>query len=202
MAAMTSGARGARSVFLFSLAAGFLSALTVMTQIGCSRPDSLRESSSLDVRSTSFSDGAISRKCSCDGEGVSPELSWSEPPERTQSFALLVTDKDSLVGSYVHWVLYDLPSDTRELPEGFAKQPEGSRQGRTGFFVGGIEVSKDKIGYEAPCPPGKSAHRYVFALYALDTNLHLPPGASKKRVLEAMNRHALARGELVGRYQR
>ena len=157
----------------------------------------------MEVGSSSFSDGAIPKRCSCDGQDVSPELSWSAPPKRTLSFALLVTDKDSLVGSYVQWVLYDLPPDKREIPEGFAKQaqPAGSRQGRNGFFAGGIEVFQGKIGYEAPCPPGKSTHRYVFALYALDTKLNLPSGASKKQVVEAMSGHVLAKDELVGHYQ-
>jgi Raf kinase inhibitor-like YbhB/YbcL family protein len=201
---MTSGTRGARSVFLFSLWAGLLFALTAVTQIGCSRTHSQQKSSSFEVRSTSFSGGAIPKKCSCDGQEASPELWWNAPPEPTQSFALLVTDKDSLFGTFVHWVLYDLPSDKREIPQGFAKQkhPDGSRQGRNGFFVVGMEVFQDKIGYERPCPPGKSTHRYVFALYALDTKLNLPSGASKKQVLKTMSGHVLAQGELVGHYQR
>lgn len=105
-----------------------------------------------------------------------------------------VTDKDALFGSFTHWVLYDLPADKRELPEGTAKQeqlPDGSSQGRNGF---------DKIGYLGPCPPWGS-HRYVFSLYALDTKLSLSPGASMKEVVKAMKGHVLASGELTGRYR-
>jgi Raf kinase inhibitor-like YbhB/YbcL family protein len=134
--------------------------------------------------------------CPCDGQDVSPELSWKSSPERTESFVLVVTDTDSPFGfNFVHWVLYDIPPDERELPEGIANQqqlPDGSRQGHNGF---------DKIGYVGPCPPGHSPHRYVFDLYALDTKLNLPPGASKKQVLKAMKGHVLASGELVGRFQ-
>jgi Raf kinase inhibitor-like YbhB/YbcL family protein len=204
MAHTTSVTRSAHSVLLFSLGTVLLFALIVVTQTGCGHRESQQEAASLEVSSTSFSGGVIPKRCSCDGQGVSPELSWNAPPQRTQSFALLVTDEDSPVGSYVHWVLYDLPSDKREIPEGFAQQdqPDGSRQGRTGFFVGGMEVFHDKVGYEAPCPPGKSSHHYIFTLYALDTKLNLPPGASQKQVLKAMRGHVLARGELVGRYQR
>lgn len=173
-----------------------LPALAVITQIGCSRAHSQQEVPSLDLSSTSLSGDVISKECSCDGHNTSPELSWKAPPDRTQSFALTVTDKDSLFGfSFVHWVLYDIPADKRELPEGIAKEeqlPDGSRQGHN---------DNDKIGYVGPCPPGHSAHRYAFDLYALDTKLNLPSGASKKQALKAMKGHILAKGELVGRYQ-
>jgi Raf kinase inhibitor-like YbhB/YbcL family protein len=92
-------------------------------------------------------------------------------------------------------VLYDLPAEKRELPEGLPNQaqlPDGSRQGQNDF---------DKTGYGGPCPPGKSAHRYVFALYALDSRLNLPIGATRKQVEKAMKGHVLAYGELIGRYQ-
>ena len=177
--------------------------VVLMAQVGCNRAASQQGVPSLELSSSSFSGetipsrNACSREnCPCDGQDISPELSWKSPPERTQSFALIVTDKDSLFGwNFVHWVLYDLPADKRELPEGVTKQgqlPDGSRQGQNGF---------DKIGYVGPCPPGKSAHRYIFALYALDTKLNLPSGASKKQVVKAMKVHILASGELLGRYQ-
>jgi Raf kinase inhibitor-like YbhB/YbcL family protein len=95
----------------------------------------------------------------------------------------------------VHWVLYDLPAEKRELPEGLPKQeqlPDGSRQGQNDY---------DKIGYVGPCPPAGS-HRYVFALYALDSRLNLPAGATRKQVESALKGHILAHGELIGRYRR
>jgi Raf kinase inhibitor-like YbhB/YbcL family protein len=102
----------------------------------------------------------------------------------------------SLFGfKFVHWIVYDLPAEAREIPEDLPKQeqlPDGSRQGRTDF---------DKIGYGGPCPPGHSAHRYAFMLYALDSKLGLAAGAKKKQVEKAMKGHILAQGELIGRYK-
>jgi Raf kinase inhibitor-like YbhB/YbcL family protein len=194
---MTCRIHDARSTLQLSLWAGLLFTLAA-TQTGCNRAASQQASPSLELRSSSFTADTIpNRYSSCKGEDdISPELSWKAPPERTQSFALIVTDNDSPFGfNFVHWVLYDIPSDKRELQEGITKQeqlPDGSRQGHN---------DDDKIGYMGPCPPGHSAHRYVFDLYALDTKLNLPPGASKKQVVKAMKGHILASGELVGRFQ-
>jgi len=166
--------------------------------LGCNCAASQQAVASLESKSASFSGDTIPNKySSCEGQNdTSPELSWTTPPAGTQSFALVVIDKDSPFGwNFVHWVLYDLPPDKRELREAIAKQaqlPDGSRQGQNGY---------DKIGYVGPCPPGHSPHRYVFDLYALDTKLNLPAGASKKQVVKAMKGHVLASGELVGRFQ-
>jgi len=167
-------------------------------QIGCDHASSQQAVASLELKSSSFSSDTIPKSCSsCDHQdGASPELSWSAPPEHTQSFALIVFDRDSSFGfKFTHWVLYDIPSDKRELPENTSKQeqlPDGSRQGHNDY---------DRIGYVGPCPP-RGTHRYVFTLYALDTKLNLPPGASKKQVVQAMSGHILASGELIGRFQR
>jgi Raf kinase inhibitor-like YbhB/YbcL family protein len=151
----------------------------------------------LALTSSSVQGGEMQKKCTCDGVEASPELEWGAPPAATQSFALIAFDRDSLFGySFVHWVLYDMPSETRKLPEGMPKQPQlpdGSRQGLNDF---------DKAGYAGPCPPGKSAHRYDFVLYALDSRLNLPAGATRKQVENALREHVLARGELLGRYHR
>jgi len=118
-------------------------------------------------------------------------------PERTQSFALIVIDKDSPFGfNFVHWMIYDIPEGKREIPGDIGKQeklPDGLRQGLNDF---------EKIGYVGPCPPGHSPHHYLFDLYALDTKLNLGSGASKKQIENAMKGHVLAWGELVGEYQR
>ena len=194
---MTSRIRDAHKTLLLSLWAGLLFTLTA-TEVGCNRAASQQPDPSLELRSSSFDGDTIpNRYSSCkDQDDISPELLWNAPPERTQSVALIVTDKDSPFGfNFVHWVLYNIPSDKRELPEGIAKQeqlPDGSRQGHNDY---------DKFGYVGPCPPGHSAHRYVFDLYALDTKLDLPSGASKKQVVKAMKGHVLASGELVGRFQ-
>ena len=187
----------ANSDFRLWLWVGILLALSAVLT-GCSRAASQQAVASLELRSSSFSGDTIPRTCSsCDHQdGASPELSWSAPPEHAQSFALIVFDKDSPFGfKFTHWVLYDIPSDKRELPENTPKHeqlPDGSRQGHNDY---------DRIGYVGPCPPGHSPHHYVFDLYALDTKLNLPPRASKKQVLKAMKGHVLASGELVGSFQ-
>ena len=152
---------------------------------------------SLRITSSAFSAGdAIPKKFTCDGPDVSPKLSWNEPPPNTQGFALIMDDPDAPAGTWVHWVLYDLPADTRELSEGVARQEQLSsraRQGRNDF---------GKIGYGGPCPPPGKPHRYFFKLYALDSNLNLKPGATKAEVERAMKGHILAHAELIGRYGR
>jgi Raf kinase inhibitor-like YbhB/YbcL family protein len=188
----------ARNALHFSLCSGFLFSLAAM-QVACSCAATQQPVPTLELRSASFSGDTIPNAySSCDGQrNVSPQLSWSVPPEGTQSFALVVIDRDSPLGwNFVHWVLYDLPADKRELPEAIVKQeqlPDGSRQGRNGY---------DKTGYVGPCPPGHSPHRYVFTLFALDTKLNLPSGASKKQLMKAIKGHVLASGELIGKFQR
>jgi Raf kinase inhibitor-like YbhB/YbcL family protein len=151
----------------------------------------------LELTSSSFREGKIPKKFTCDGAGDSPELAWAAPPAGTQSFALIAFDKDSLFGySFTHWVLYEVPAEKRGLPEGVPKQaqlPDGLRQGLNDC---------DKSGYVGPCPPWKLEHRYVFTLYALDSRLNLPAGATRSTVEKALKGHILAHGELVGRYHR
>ena len=140
--------------------------------------------------------GTIPRKHTCDGPDVSPLLSWDAPPGLTQSFALIVDDPDAPAGTWVHWVLFDLPAATRDLPEGVPRDeqlPSGARQGRNDFR---------RVGYNGPCPPSGPAHRYFFKLYALDARLNLRPGVTRAEVERALQGHILAHGELVGRYQR
>jgi Raf kinase inhibitor-like YbhB/YbcL family protein len=164
--------------------------------VGCSRAAETPAAASLELKSSSFSGDAIPDKySSCKGQDdISPEFSWSAPPERTQSFALIAFDKDSPFGfKFTHWVLYDMPPEKRELAENVPKEsqlPDGSRQGPNDY---------DRIGYVGPCPP-RGTHHYVFTVYALDIKLNLPPEASKKQVLKAMKGHILASGELVGRF--
>jgi Raf kinase inhibitor-like YbhB/YbcL family protein len=177
---------------------GGLLTFTAATQIGCSHAAGQQRAPTLELASASFSGDTIPKSSSsCNGQdGASPELSWKAPPEGTQSFALIVTDKDSPFGfNFVHWVLYNIPPDKRELQEGIAKLeqlPDGSRQGHNDY---------NRIGYVGPCPPGHALHHYIFDLYALDTKLDLQPKASKKQVVKTMKGHILALGELVGRFQ-
>jgi len=150
----------------------------------------------MNLTSTSFQGSQIPARFTCSGAGISPQLAWNAPPAGTASFALLVTDPDAPRGTFVHWVLYDLPAGTRALPEGLAalgQLEDGSRQGRNDF---------GEIGYGGPCPPPGSPHHYHFMLYALDAKLNLAAGATRAQVEAAMQGHILAHGELVGLYKR
>jgi len=152
---------------------------------------------SLQMSSAAFSSGeAIPKKFTCDGPDVSPQLKWNDPPAKTQSMALIMDDPDAPGSTWVHWVLYDLPANTRELPEGVAKQEQlssGARQGRNDF---------EKTGYGGPCPPPGKPHRYFFKLYALDNKLNLKSGATKAELERAMKSHVLGQAELIGKYGR
>ena len=188
------------------LVLGLIAALTTIP-LACNRNKLPSGLPSLGLKTYSFSRkppasplsrGTIpNRFSSCEGQANdSPELYWQAPPDGTQSFSLIVTDRDTPIGTFVHWVLYDLPPNLRELPEAITKAeqlPNGSRQGKNDF---------GEIGYDGPCPSGHSAHHYVFDLYALDTKLNLPGGATKKQVTNAMTNHILAHGQLTGLYLR
>jgi len=151
----------------------------------------------IDLKSSAFENGAaIPKVFTGDGADHSPSLSWSEPPAGTKSFALVCDDPDAPVGTWVHWVLYNLPASARELPEGLpakATLPSGARQGKNDF---------GNTGYGGPAPPKGKPHRYFFKLYALDTGLDLPPNATKAALERAMKGHILATGQLMGTYQR
>lgn len=141
-------------------------------------------------------EGTIPTRCTADGPDLSPALSWGEPPPGTRSLALICDDPDAPGGTWVHWVLFNLPAGTRTLPEGVAGKdqgPAGSLQGINDF---------GKIGYGGPSPPKGPAHRYYFKLYALDTTLPLKAAATKAEVEKAMKGHILAQGMLMGRYGR
>jgi Raf kinase inhibitor-like YbhB/YbcL family protein len=190
--------RGQKNAPIFSaVSVMFLFVPMAVVLAGCSYAADLPGPASLELKSSSFVGNTIPPKySSCGGnDGISPELSWSTPPEKTQSFALIVFDKDSPFGfKFTHWVLYDIPSDKRELTEDVPKQeqlPDGAHQGLNDY---------DRVGYVGPCPP-HGTHHYVFTVYALDTKLGLPPRASKKQVLKAMKGHVLATGELIGSFQ-
>lgn len=151
------------------------------------------------LRSAAFvHEGIIPAKFTCDGGHFSPPLNWSEVPEGTRSFVLIMDDPDAVSVSgrvFDHWVLYDLPPETRQLAEGLPtdeKLPDGGTHGIT---------SRKAHGYFGPCPP-RGTHRYIFSLFALDQPLGLEPGKTKAEILEAIEGHVLARAELAGHYNR
>ena len=152
---------------------------------------------SFELKSPNFKAGStIPPEFTCVGADISPALEWNAPPANAQSFALIADDPDAPVGTWVHWVLYNLPAKTRSLSQAFPKSDrseDGTLQGRNDF---------GKIGYGGPCPPPGKPHRYFFRLYALDTQLNLKPGASKKDLDRAMQSHILAETEYMGRFSR
>ncbi len=149
---------------------------------------------SLSISSSSFADGGnIPKRLTCDGAGLSPELQWSSPPAGTRSLVLVMDDP---AFGFVHWVLYNIPAGTRELAEGASTQGELPRGASEGIN------DTDKNGYFGPCPPGKSQHRYVIRLYALDSTLDLPTGKTKKELAATVKGRVLAEGQLTGLYGR
>jgi Raf kinase inhibitor-like YbhB/YbcL family protein len=145
----------------------------------------------IQITSSAFKEGeTIPAKYTCDGANVSPPLVWSGVPDGAKSLAVIADDPDAPVGTWVHWVLYDLPTGQNSLVEGVQ-----------GAGLQGINDFR-KTGYGGPCPPRGKPHRYIFKLYALDSLANLKPGASKADLEKAMQGHILAQGQLMGRYGR
>ena len=151
----------------------------------------------LSVTSSAFKHNEmIPAKYTCDGENISPEISWEGAPEGTESFVLISDDPDAPIGIWVHWIVFNIPEDVTTMPEGVPKKDtleDHTNQGMSSF---------KEIGYGGPCPPS-GTHRYFFKVYAVDTEIDLDPRyATKEKVLDAINGHVLAYGEIMGTYQR
>jgi len=150
----------------------------------------------ISVSSPAFQEGGmIPSKYTCDGQDISPPLMWEGVPETTKSIALISDDPDAPVGTWVHWVMWNIPPNVHELTENIPAErelPDGSRQGITDF---------GRPGYGGPCPPS-GTHRYYFRIYALDTIPDLPNSAKKADLLKAAEGHLLAEGRLMGKYKR
>jgi Raf kinase inhibitor-like YbhB/YbcL family protein len=151
----------------------------------------------IELTSTAFGEGdTIPKEFTADGKNVSPPLQWATPPEGTKSLVLICDDPDAPSGTWFHWVLYDLPAETRGLEQGVPVKDSlanGARQGFNGF---------GKTGYGGPAPPKGKPHRYFFKLYALDTPVGMAGGAPADHVLAKMKGHILGEGQLMGRYGR
>jgi Raf kinase inhibitor-like YbhB/YbcL family protein len=149
------------------------------------------------LRSAAFEPGSrIPQSYTCDGRDVSPPLRWNDTPPGTKSFALICDDPDAPMGTWVHWVLYNIPADTDRLPE--ALPSSGQLEG--GALQGGNDFGG--TGYGGPCPPRGKPHRYYFRLYALDRVLSVAPGLTKKALLQKMEGHILESAEFHGVYGR
>jgi Raf kinase inhibitor-like YbhB/YbcL family protein len=144
--------------------------------------------------SSAFKSGdAIPERFTCSGDNESPALEFTGVPDGTHSLALILDDPDAPMGTFVHWVIYNLPSALKGLPEGVSSSAGGLEQGVNGF---------GKIGYTGPCPPPGKPHHYRFRFYALDQKLELKQGVTSQKVEAAMKGHVLGRSELVGIFQR
>ncbi len=153
----------------------------------------------LALTSPAFKEGAaIAAKHTCDGEDASPVLEWSGAPEGTVTFALIADDPDAPAGTWVHWVLYNLPGTLAALPEGVPKTDQLPRLG------GALQGKNDfrRVGYGGPCPPPGRPHHYFFKLYALNAPLPLRAGATKQEVERAMAGHVIGEARLMGTYAR
>jgi len=140
--------------------------------------------------------GVIPAKYTCSGADLSPELSWNHAPASTRALVLIMDDPDAPSGTFTHWILYNLSSQEKQLPENLPKTEQvlaEALQGRNDF---------GRTGYGGPCPPPGRPHRYFFKLYALDTKLNLKAGASRKEVEVAMKGHILGQAELMGTFKR
>ena len=150
----------------------------------------------IQLTSSAFAEGGmIPERYTCDGRNVSPDLTWAGIPGETRTLALICDDPDAPVGTWVHWVLFNMPASADGLPAGIppdATLENGARHGTNDFR---------RLGYGGPCPPG-GTHRYFFKLYALDSALDLESGITKARLLEAMKGHILAEAHLMGKYKR
>jgi len=134
-------------------------------------------------------------KYTCQGQDISPPLSFSDVPAHTKSLALILVDPDAPSGKFVHWVIYNIPSETMELEENIkktAKLTDGTMQGLNDF---------GRIGYGGPCPPF-GTHRYYFKLYALDTLLNLKPGVKETDLLKVLFHHNIAEAHFMGKYSK
>lgn len=150
----------------------------------------------INIESDAFSEGGnIPEKYTCDGTDISPPLRWNTLPELTLSLAILCEDPDAPGGIFTHWILFNIPPDTMELPENMEKKEKlegGMIQGLNSFGF---------PGYRGPCPPGEE-HRYFFRIYALDRTLNLTTPVKREDFLKALNDNILDEGHLMGKYRR
>ncbi|MCX5851615.1 MAG: YbhB/YbcL family Raf kinase inhibitor-like protein [Deltaproteobacteria bacterium] len=180
------------SIFIIMASAVF----TFIADNGNGAFAAMKGGTAMQLTSSVFTEGSmLPARYTCDGQDISPPLNWKDVPAGTQSLTLISDDPDAPVGTWVHWVVFNIPPNAAGLDENIRPEKEfknGMRQGNNDW---------PKIGYGGPCPPG-GTHRYYFKLYALDTMLDLKSGATKEDVLQAMKGHILAEAQLMGKYKR
>lgn len=181
--------------------------LSLMALLGCSNgrrqlspeppaQQSPDRKSEIQLTSSAFKEGQpIPRQYTCDGVNVSPPLEWTGVPKTAKTIAIIADDPDAPAGTWVHWVLYNLPAENIGLVENLPASENlqaGGFQGKNDF---------EKIGYGGPCPPS-GTHRYFFKVYAVDSELPLKAGATKTEVEKALEGHVVAQGQLMGKYSK
>lgn len=153
--------------------------------------------STFSISSPAFDNGGmIPEKYTCDGANLSPELRWTALPQNTQSLALVVEDPDAPMGTFIHWVIYNIAPNLNGLPSGVSEGPQVAGVGTQGVN------SFRRVGYGGPCPPKGPAHRYYFKLYALDLAPNLESRLNADDLQRTIKGHILAQAEWMGRYQR
>ncbi|GAB4169152.1 MAG: YbhB/YbcL family Raf kinase inhibitor-like protein [Calditrichia bacterium] len=179
--------------------------LLIMLVAGCNSQDQKqspkqveeKQMESFYLKADAFHEGdMIPVKFTCQGEDVSPQLQWGHVPEGTESFALICDDPDAPMGTWVHWVVYNIPADYTGFTEGMGNKqelPDGIQQGVNDF---------GNTNYGGPCPPPGAPHRYYFKLYALDTLTDFKAGLTKSELLNQIESHIIAKTELMGKYRR
>lgn len=177
--------------FLFSIIITLL-----VTGIEFSQTKAKGKKMEIKLESPAFRNGDfIPSKYTCDGENISPALSWNKPSDKVKHYCLIVEDPDAPSGNFVHWIVFDIPANITTLNEDITNQknlPDSAEMGTN---------DARRIGYFGPCPPS-GTHRYFFRIYAIDTVLKMDAGATKAEVMKAMQGHIVAQGELMGKYQR
>jgi len=171
--------------------------LSMVILSGCAKGGADRVKETITISSPAFKDGeTIPVKYTGFGEDVSIPLNWKNIPNGAKSIAILMDDPDAPIGTFTHWIIFNIPVSTTRLPEGVPQVPElpdGSKQGRNDF---------GRIGYNGPMPPAGKVHHYIITIFALDTVLNLPAGINAKTFHRALQGHILAEGKLVGLYKR
>lgn len=146
------------------------------------------------LNTTAFLDkGILPVLYTCDGKDISPQFDWANPPAKTNTYALIVTDPEAPSGTFYHWVVYNIPKTVTSFPEGIEKLPAGVMIGKNSF---------GNTRYNGACPPKGASHTYLFTLYAIDTKLNLPAGAEGKAVMDAMKDHIAGKVEISAVYSR
>lgn len=146
------------------------------------------------LQSSAFKDNDVMpQKYTCDGQDISPPLSWKNPPANTKTFALVLADPDAPTGTWYHWLVYNIPAHTDEFIEHIRNSPKDTKIGKNSWGT---------LGYRGPCPPSGTLHRYIFTLYALDSILNLPAEVDFQKFYEIAKKHVISEAEIKVRYQR